>query len=243
MLAKSSVIALHSVRFGEKSLVAYVYSEQYGRLTLMVNSAFGKSKSGGKAIFFQPLSILSTVFYHSEKKGMHRLKEVTPSVTFHSIPYDPVKRAIALFIGEIIYRVVREEEENPPLYIFLNNTIQVLDLLSKGVSNFHLLFLVQLTRYLGFSPGNSWSTLRQYFDFKNGLFVASEPSHPLFFARENSELLGRLLSISYNDVADIELSHNQRNAFLDALLSFYAVHISGMGGIRSLPVLTQVFED
>ena len=61
MLAKSSVIALHSVRFGEKSLVAYVYSEQYGRLTLMVNSAFGKSKAGGKAIFFQPLSILSTV--------------------------------------------------------------------------------------------------------------------------------------------------------------------------------------
>jgi len=209
----------------------------------MVHSAYGKRKSTGKAIFFQPLSIINLVYYHKGFQTLCKLKEVSTEVNFSSIPFDPVKRAIALFIGEIVYRTIREEEPNPVMYSYLENSIQLLDVMHSGISNFHLIFLAQLSRYLGFFPGNTWSDATPIFDYKNGLFIKSEPTHPLFFDKEKSKLIGQVLSTPFNEADTLKLNHKTRAQLINNLLSFYQVHIESVSGIKSLPILSQVFEE
>lgn len=243
MIHKTRAIALHTVKYGDSSLIAYVYSESHGRLSLMVHGAFGKQKSSNKAIFFQPLNIINLVYYHKGQQTLCKLKEVSSSVAFGELPFDPVKRAIALFIGEVVYRTIREEEPNTTMFNYLETSIELLDVMHSGVSNFHLIFLAQLTRYLGFYPGNAWSESLPIFDYKNGLFIASEPMHPLFFDKEKSKSIGMILSTPFHDAEHLKLNHKVRAQIIDNLLTFYQVHIEGVASLKSLSVLSQVFED
>ncbi len=243
MIHKTKAIALHTVKYGDNSLIAYVYSESHGRLSLMVHSAFGKQKSSGKAVFFQPLNILNLVYYHRGNQTLCKLKEVSTEFTFSTIPFDPVKRAIALFIGEVVYRTIREEEANTTMFSFLMNSIQLLDVMHSGIANFHLMFLAQLTRYLGFFPGNQWTDSTPIFDYKNGLFVYAEPTHPLYFNKEKSKLIGLILSTPFHDAETLKLNHKVRGQIIDNLLAYYQVHIESVSGIKSLPILSQVFEE
>ncbi len=243
MIHKTKAIALHTVKYGDNSLIAYVYSESHGRLSLMVHSAFGKQKSSGKAVFFQPLNIINLIYYHKENQTLCKLKEVSSAVPFGDIPFDPVKRAIALFVGEVVYRTIREEESNPALYKYLETSIQLLDVMNRGVSNFHIIFLAQLSRYLGFFPGNSWSESATIFDYKNGLFVASEPIHPLYFDKDKSKQIALAFATPFHDAENMKLNHKVRSQIIDNLLTFYQVHIEGAASIKSLSILSQVFDE
>lgn len=243
MIHKTRAIALHTVKYGDNSLIAYVYSESHGRLSLMVHGAFGKQKSAGKAVFFQPLNIINLIYYHKGHQTLCKLKEVSSEIPFNNIPFDPVKRAIALFVGELVYRTIREEESNSTMFNYLETSIQLLDVMHSGVSNFHLIFLAQLTRYLGFYPGNSWSETNPIFDYKNGLFIASEPMHPLYFDKEKSRVIGMVLATPFHDAEYLKLNHKVRAQIIDSLLTFYQVHIEGVAALKSLSVLSQVFED
>jgi DNA repair protein RecO (recombination protein O) len=242
MIHKSKAITLHTIRYGENSLIAYLYTEAYGRISLLVNGAFGKRKATGKAAFFQPLDINNVVFYHRSVHGLGRLKEVSTAIGFSSIPFDPVKRAIALFVSELVYRTVREEESNPVLYNFLETSIHLLDVMSTGAHNFHIIFLVQLSRHLGFYPGNRWSSATPYFDYRNGLFIEHEPQHPLFFGKSDSEWIGRAMDTPFHEADRLEMNHLLRKQLIENLLAYYQFHIESVAAMKSLPVLAQVFE-
>ncbi|MFP4556658.1 MAG: DNA repair protein RecO [Bacteroidales bacterium] len=239
MIEKAKSIALHSVRYGESSLIAYVYTREFGRATFMVNSAYGKGKGAKKAVFFQPLSLLNTVFYKG--KGMGRLKEVTPYYNLTTIPANARKRAIALFISEIIYKAIREEESNPFLFDYIELSIKTLDTMEKGVANFHLLFLAHLSKYLGFYPNGNYSEDTPYFDIKNGSFVNLQPAHPLFFSPQHSELLSLSLKTPFSKSDSIPLNGMQRAGFLDQIFKFYAYHLDSLHNINSLAILSQIF--
>ncbi|PKP39826.1 MAG: DNA repair protein RecO [Bacteroidetes bacterium HGW-Bacteroidetes-15] len=243
MIDKAKSIALHTVRYGENSLVAYMYTYEFGRITLMVNAAHGKGKGAKKAIFFQPLTLTNLIFYPGKNHGMGRLKEISPYVSLNSIYINPIKRAIALFIGEVIYRSVREEESNPPLYHFLEASIQSLDALENGVSNFHLLFLALLSKHLGFFPNGSYSDQTPFFDYKNGFFVKSEPNHPLFFTPEYAKILSNSLYTGYENADALKINGSQRSAFLSKMLLYYSYHTDSVQNIKSLPILSQVFDE
>jgi len=244
MIVKSKAIALHSTRFGEKSLVAYLYTQEFGRVTLMVNAAFGRGKESKKAIFFHPLNLIDTVFYKANSEtGMGRLREVSSAYDISSIRFQNVKRAIAVFLGEVIYRTVREEERNHSLFAFLENSILALEATDEGVQNFHILFLAQLSKYLGFFPGGTYSADTPYFDLKGGVFISHAPNHPVFLGQEQSSLLYKALHTNYMNASDLQLNGKQRNLFLGNMLNYYSFHIGSFSEILSLPVLKQVFED
>jgi len=208
----------------------------------MVNKAFGGGKTKNKAIYFQPLNMLNIVFYPGRNHGIGRLKEVMPYVIHSEIQYKETKRAIALFVGELIYRTIREEETNPPLYNFIESSIQILDVLEEGVPNFHLVFLAQFSKYLGFHPNGIYSEETPFFDYKNGVFVPAEPKHPMYFNPEYSLLLSNLMQTNYTDAKVLKLNHNQRNKFVELMLNYYAYHMESVHGIKSPAILAQVFQ-
>ena len=152
MLYKVRGVVLHHIRYRESSAIVHIYTDQFGRQTFMAHSIRGK-KAKFRSNLLQPLTLLELEMYHKEKREIQQLKEIHNYIPYTSIPVDPYKSSQAMFLSEILYKVLREEEPNPDLYDFLEHGLQFLDVADQHTVNFHLLFLVQLTRYLGFYPG------------------------------------------------------------------------------------------
>ncbi|MDR3187833.1 MAG: DNA repair protein RecO [Prevotellaceae bacterium] len=234
-------IVLHSIKYGETSLVAHLYTDMQGRQTYMLNGVRGAAQRQRSSLI-QPLFLLDIEAYPARRQGaMRRMKEFRASVPLQSLPFDVHKNVIALFIGEVLYKLIREEEQNEALFGFLSKYILLLDEMQRGVSNFHLYFLAQLARHLGFFPGNTHSAEYAYFDMKNGVFVPFAPQHGVCMDKPTSALLGCLIGAAFDDLQHIRTTREQRSLLLRKLLDYYCTHLGMANPIRSLAVLEEVF--
>lgn len=240
-MGKLRGIVLHSIKYGESSIIAHIYTDMQGRQTYMLNGVRGTAPRRHKAALIQPLFLLDIEAYPARRQGaMCRMKEFRAGVPLQSLPFDVHKSMIALFIGEVLYKLIREEEQNEALFEFLHKYILLLDEMQRGVPNFHLYFLAQLAQHLGFFPGNEHSAEYAYFDMKNGVFVPFTPAHGVFMDKPTSALLGKLLGAEINDLQHVQTSRGQRNLLLRKLLDYYCSHLGMSNPIRSLAVLEEV---
>ncbi len=242
MIRKIRGIVLHTIAYGESSLVVHCYTEQHGRQSYMVKGV-RKSRKQNRSNIFQPLFILDFEIYHKESRDIQLVKEVSRAMPLNSMPFDMVKSAQAIFMAEVIYRVVREEEPNPMLAHFLMSSIQFLDALEKASPDFHILFMFQLSRHLGFYPQNNFDERHVFFDLENGLFISYFQNPELHLDKNSSQLWHRYLLSEYQSVKETDFSGLQRKLVLDDLVRFYKSHVAGMGEIRSLEVLHTYFHN
>ena len=242
MIRKIRGIVLHTTRYGESSLVVHCYTEQYGRQAYMVKGV-RKSRKPYRSNLFQPLFILDIEAYHKNSREIQLVKEVSRAMPLNSLPFDMVKSAQAIFMAEVIYRVVREEEPNPMLAHFLLSSIQYLDALEKASPDFHILFMFQLSRHLGFYPQNNFGDGRIFFDLSSGLFISHFKDPELHLDEISTKLWHRYMLSEYQSVKDSDFNGLQRKLMLDNLVRFYKSHVAGLGEIRSLEVLHTYFHN
>lgn len=242
MNRKTRGIVLHTIRYGESSLVVHCYTEQYGRQTYMVKGV-RKSRKSNRANIFQPLFILDFEVYHKEQREIQLVKEVSRAVSLNSMPYELTKSTQAIFMAEVLYRTVKEEEANPVLARFLLHSIEYLDALEEALPDFHIVFLFQLSKHLGFYPQNNHDKTHHYFSLMGGRFEEFLRDPELFLDGELSELWSRYLAADYASIVKPLTEGNARKLVLDSLVKYYHLHVEGMGGIRSLEVLHDFFHD
>jgi DNA repair protein RecO (recombination protein O) len=233
-------IVLQTFSYTDSSIIAKIYTELFGLQSYLVNAAHSK-RSGTKANLLQPLSLIECVVYKKEKKQLQRMKEIKCEYPYTSIPFDVSKRSIALFLDEILYKSIHGEEQDPGLFEFIHSSLLVLDLLNESCANFHLYFMIRLSRYLGFYPSGNFSNEEKYFDLQDGVFKSFEPSHPLYLTPLQSELLSTLMSSSYENIASLKISLAERKSFLEKLITYYELHLDSMRGIKSHKVLEEIF--
>ncbi len=237
MYHKSKGIVLQTVKYGETSAIAKIYTENIGLLSFMVYG-FRSSKSTKKAAMLQQGTLLEIDFLHQTNKNLHQLKEIKRSYTYQSIPFDMRKSSVMLFLIELISKCVIENQINEEEFDFIYSQFIHLDSMPEIDPFFHLDFLVSLTQYLGFFPENNCSSEYPYFDVKNGFFV-SAPTHDFKnFSKEESQLLADLLS---NQVNLKRYSKDVRNRFLEKFLTYYAYHIDNFKEIKSLKIFEDIF--
>ena len=239
MIVKTKAILLNHIRHSDNSLIARFYTEEYGRLSVMVRGLSAK-KGKTRYLYFQPLYLFDLEIYYRETKEMHNLKEINLSFTPLNIPIDIFKSTISLFISEILYATIREEDVNRRLFSFIESSVKALDEITNGVSNFHIWFLVNLSSYVGIGPSPTDSK-GSYFDMLNGQFVASAPLHPDFLEPRTADYLNRLLEYTVEELPELQISGTERAEFLDRILRYYSLHLPGMRRIRSLRVLNEIF--
>ena len=151
MLQRISGIVLRTVKYKDTSFIADVYTDTLGRASFMVSMSRSR-KSPVKSVLFQPLALVELEADVRPNTSIYKVREAKSGYPFSSLPYDPYKSAIALFLAEFLCRAVREEVENRPLFAYLHHSIVWLDECRSGFSNFHLVFLIRLSRFLGFYP-------------------------------------------------------------------------------------------
>jgi DNA repair protein RecO (recombination protein O) len=240
MIQKTRGIVLHTTRYGESSLVVHCYTDHAGRQTFMVKGV-RKSRKNNRSNLFQPLFILDFEVYHKDSREIQLVKEVCRAIPLNSLPFDITKSTQAIFIAEVLYRVVKEEESNPVLTNFLISTIQYLDTMEEASADFHIIFMFQLSRHLGFYPQNNSGEKRIFFNLESGQFKTHFGDPEIYLNEEDSVLWNRYMCADIQSVKEEGFNGVQRKITLDNLARFYKLHVSGMGEIRSLEILHDYF--
>ena len=241
MIEKTLGIVLKQIKYGESGIIAHVYTRRWGRIGLMVPGARSSSKSR-KAYLFQPLTLLELEIYFKANRDLQNIKEVKNHSPFMHLTGDPVKSSVALFLAEVLNKALREEEPNEELFDFLDSHIQLLDLTDQGIGNFHIYFLLRLSRYLGFNPGVPPAQSDLWFDLALGTFNTTPPLNGSFLTPELTALLIRFLSVQASDLASIVLDRQKRIELLEGILRYYYLHLEGLGEIKSHTVLHTLFD-
>ena len=239
MLQKTRAVVLNTIEYAEASLIVKAYTEQFGLQSFLVNGV-RKNKSKHTPAIFQPLSLIEIVAFYKKPSGLHRASEVNAAPAFKNIPYDIIKTTMAFFLSEVIYKSIKEEEINPELFSFIDNSIQILDILDESVSRFHYCFLIQLTRYLGFYPHGKYSNQSPWFDLQEGIFQESRPNHPYFLEPALSKLFSELTALSLDEIIDFSITATDRKKILEGLITYYELHHTHGGKIKSHEVLMEI---
>ena len=241
MIEKTSGILLHAVKYSETSLIASIYTEDYGRQSFIINGVHGKN-STVRAAVFQPLYLLDLEIYYKSGREIHRIKNARISFPYSNIPFDIRKSTQVLFLAEVLYKCLREEEPNIELFDFLYHSLTLLDLTEAGISNFHIWFLFKLTRFLGFSPNREDAGISNFFDLQTARFVSHEPLHSQFTDKHLTILFTRLFNIDSSSIENLDYTQHERRLVLEKLLEFYHIHLGNLGEFKSLEVLKEVLK-
>lgn len=240
MLEKTRGIILHNIKYTDSGIVSQIYTRKFGRQSYLVRGLRSR-KSGKHNILFQPLYILDLELYYKGSREMQNLKEYSVNFTPYDIYSNIKKTAVAIFIGEVLTSVLKEETPNEDMFDYIEKSIIYFDKCSEGFANFHLAFLVGLSSFLGLEPGRRESDEDKFFDMQNGSFKSVPPVHGLYANEEISDILAGLFRSSYDSVSNLSLNGKVRNEILETLLRFYSLHLPGLRTIKSLEVLKEVF--
>ena len=239
MLYSTRGIVLHQIKYSENSIIAKIYTEQLGLQSYMIKGARGK-KSSIKANMIQPMALLDMIVYKREKNTLQTIKELRNTHPQSSIAFDIHKSSIALFINEILNKCIREEEPNGSLFAFIHNAIHILDLKTGNYANFHLLFLIKLSKYLGFEPQDNYTNENNLFDLREGLFKNCPPAHHHFMPYPLSEHMHYLISLSFDRIHELKINTQERRILLQKLIEYYELHITRLSDIKSHQILESV---
>jgi len=239
MLAKTRGIVLHSVRYSETSLVVRIYTETTGLQSFLIKGV-RSARGTFRAAQFQSLSLLELVIYHKEKPGLQSIREARVVHPLHTLAGDIRKQSIGIFLAELLYRSIREEEANPQLFEFLWHALQLLDSLEGNCAAFPLVFSLHLSRYLGFYPQDNYSGQHRFFHLREGNFQTLFQSTAESLDESGSFQLHRLLGIRLEEVHLATIPAPVRNDLLEDILRFYRLHLPGMPELNSHHVLHTV---
>ncbi len=221
MLHKTKGVVFRFTKYGETSIIVNIFTELFGLQSYIVNGVRSSSKKS-KIALYQPLTLLDMIVYHKENANILRVKEVKCYHPYQTLSSEVRKSAIAMFINEVLNKAVKEQSHADEIHEFIANSLMILDGLQKP-ENFHLHFLVGLSKHLGFGPNLTEEVL-------GGNWINVE----------DEVLLKNLLSSDYS--SPLAMSYDQRQTLLISLLRFYSSHVDNFGEMKSLPVLREILQ-
>lgn len=239
MLQRTRGIALKTTNYSESSVVAQIYTEELGLQSYLINGA-RKPKAKIHINMLQPLHMLDMVVYVKDNGALQRIKEAQASPTIQNIPMDITKSSVAMFINEILFKVLKHQSPDPNLYHFIHQSIIWLDETSSSIQNFHLCFLMKLSHYLGYMPSTN-PTIKPFFDLAEGVFTSYAPAHTYVLQEPHTSLFHKVLSANYDDCNSISIGHKDRIYLLQQIINFYKLHTENFGKINSLVILEEIF--
>lgn len=235
MYQKLDCIALRTVKYSDRSSILSVYSRQEGRLSLLVPAGQGKQAARMRALLM-PMGRFECVADIRPGREIYPFRDLRPIL----LPPvgDPVRSTLALFVTDLLSGLLKESMPDPLLFDFINRSIEQLSTLpTKQLANFHIVFLILLTRFLGIEP--DWGSYREgaIFDLAEGIFRQSPPPHRNFLTSSDSSVAFTLRRISYRNLHLFAMSRFDRNRLLDSILHYYQLHYPSLPTLSSLPIL------
>ncbi len=227
MLHHTKGIVFGYIKYSETSIIVRVFTEAFGMQSYIVNGV-RSARSKGKIALYQPLTLLEMVVYHKATKDLQRISESKCALPFTSIPFNPIKSGISMFLTEVLGKTLRQESENREFFQFLFNAISIFDHLETNLENFHLQTLLKSTAYLGFKPESEK-------DFDHQLIEKGMSSR---LSSADYQLMIVLLEKKLGE--HIPMQNQNRREILMHIIRYYQIHVDSLSEIKSLEILKEV---
>lgn len=231
---------LHSFRYGESRLIIDMFTREEGRLSFIVTLP-KSARSKFKKQLFQPLTLLTVEADVRPKVQLHKLRDVALMCPLPDLQLEPRKLSISLFLSEFLVHALKGEQRNEALYDYVVSGLQWLDGASDDFANFHLVFLMRLSRFLGFYPNLDDYVEGDCFDLRESRFCAQPPLHRDFLLPEDAQKLRLLARMDFATMHLFRMKRIERNRFLDVALNYYRLHLPDFPELRSVSVLQELF--
>ncbi len=241
---KGRGVVLHTIKYGDSSLIAHVLTDCFGRQSYMVRGVRSQKGRGSKAALFQPLFTLEfeAEIPKQSRGDLHYFKEIRTARVLSKTPFDIKRSTIALFIAEMLYRLVQESETNLNLFDFTWGAVEALDTIEDGVglANFHLWFMANLSRELGYVPTEIYRD-GFWFNIAEGHYTEKRPIGQLSLSPKISEVFAMLLNLDVQQLSELKIGRETRIEVLEGFVSFYGYHLDAVHNIQSIKILQELF--
>lgn len=234
-------IALRTIKYNERHSILSAYSLELGPVSFLVSAGTGREAARRRALMM-PLGLFECEAQSRHAQDLLTMSEPRPLVVLHGIHSNPVKSAITMFMAEVLSVVLRESEPDNALWAFLKQSVECLNDSTESVANFHICFLYRLGRFIGIEPDVSTYEPGRVFDMADGVFRVSAPIHSRFLLPEQSAVLVMLSRITYNNMHRYRFTRENRQELLALMLEYYTLHYASLSSLKSLDVLTALFD-
>lgn len=241
MIHATKGIVLRTIKYGETSVIASIFTELFGIQSYIVNGVRTQSKTS-KAHFFQPSSILEMQVYHNELKNLQRIKDLRWSYLYKNILSNVTKNSVALYMVELLHKSLKQPEANADLFHFCEDAFMQLDIAENEVTaNFPIYFAIQLAHFFGLKIEDNYSAKRNYFNISEGNFANNSLTNDNFLETDISYYFSQLLKVLQPaELKEIKLNKSIRTTILSALENYYIFHIAEFSALKTLPVLHEL---
>ena len=234
----TKAIVFSSIKYSDTSLIVKCFTLKEGIKSYMLRGILKSKKGKLKTAYFQPLTQLQLITSQSNKSALHTIREAQIAYTYNSIHTNIIKQSIVLFLSEVLSNIIREEEENNALYNYIETALIWLDT-HNSISNFHLLFLLNLSRFLGFYPDVSKSK-KTGFNLLEGNFTDATHEKLTISGNELTQFK-KLLGINFDAIEKVSFNKKERQQVLRMIIRYFELHLDGFKQPKSLDILETVF--
>ncbi|NND62441.1 MAG: DNA repair protein RecO [Flavobacteriaceae bacterium] len=238
MQVSTRALVFSSIKYAEADLIVSCFTEDFGLKSYLLRGVMKSKKGKLRPSLFQPLTLLQLEAVHKDKGSLENIREAKLLHPYKTLHTEIVKSSLVLFLAEMLKNSIQEEEPNEELFKYLEQSVFWLDH-HENVSNFHLLFLLNLTVYLGFYPDTS-NLEAPFLNLMEGNFQ-KEAFGDYCEAGDNVEVLKQFFGIDFDALENIKTTKKQRLGVLNLLLLYYQLHLQGYKKPKSLLVLNQLF--
>ena len=153
MVSKTNGIVLNYIKYKETSIISKIYTKKFGLKSYLINGI--RTKKGKFNISsFQPLSLLDLVVYENKNSQIGRIKELKFDKIYFTNHHVQKKISICLFISEVLLKLITFQVPDKNQFNFVRNSLIELDKIVDNYENFHIIFLIKFSKYLGFEISN-----------------------------------------------------------------------------------------
>jgi DNA repair protein RecO (recombination protein O) len=238
MLTTTNAIVLSKIKYRDNDLIIKCYTQKFGIVSYILRNVSSSKKGRSKSAYFQLLSQLQLVTLHKQNRSLQDIKEIKSNYLYSSLQTHIIKNSIVFFLAEVLTSTLKEEEVNNHLFTYLETTLQWLDTHDE-YSNFHLLFLLKLTKHLGFYPEMAQNQ-ELYFNLYEGKFE-NKKTNIYTVSGENIILLKHLLGTNFDELDAIKINSKQRQSFLKMMLMYFELQLEGFKKPQSMQIFNQIF--
>jgi len=226
MKYKSRAITLSYIKQGESSIISKIFTEKHGLQSFIVTGVRSK-KAKKKLGLFQPLQLVDINATLIPKKGLQYLAEITIIEAISTDKINMNKNFLAIFIAEISSKVLQENEQNSGLFKFVWEIKQKLYNANTIDENFALLFMLNLSKYLGFFPSTE-NINAPFFNLETGEFSGKAFNLNIYLNEEKTTILKHLLLGK-----KINIPQELKSELLKDIMHYFILHHYNLSNITS----------
>ncbi|MCF2874618.1 MULTISPECIES: DNA repair protein RecO [unclassified Tenacibaculum] len=234
----TKAIVLSTLKYGDTSLIVKCFTLEEGVSSYIIRGVLSSKRGKLKPAYFQPLTQLELTANHSNKNSLNSIREARVIYSYENIYTSVVKQTIVMFLSEVLSSIIQEEEKNEVLYKYIETGLIWLDT-HDNISNFHLLFILNLSKFLGFYPDLA-DKEKLGFSLLEGRFTDTTYEKLVITGKELI-LFKSLLGINFDAIDSISYNKNERQIILRIIIQYFELHLEGFKKPKSLDVLETVF--